>query len=146
MSLKLIAFSWGPAGVWGGGPMSPVWLLKRLVSVFINACRLLSALSSLSQFSRGSLSIVAISFYALSLLFGPCRLSEFTLAGPLLGKPHPSPEHFPKFLPSGVWGLGETKMAPYDGALAQLTSNESTDSARTQLGLLAQWPIIFWII
>jgi len=25
---------------------------------------------------------VAISFYALSLLFGPCRLSEFTLAGP----------------------------------------------------------------
>ena len=66
------------------GPMSPVWILKRLVSVFINACRLLSALPSLSQFGRGRLSLVAISFYALSLLFGPCRLSELTLAGPVL--------------------------------------------------------------
>ena len=28
-------------------------------------------------------SLVAISFYALSQLFGQCRLSEFTLAGPL---------------------------------------------------------------
>ena len=64
----------------GGGPMSPD---KRLVSLFINACRLLSALPSLSQFGRGRLSLVAISFYALSLLFGPCRLSEFTLEGPL---------------------------------------------------------------
>ena len=32
---------------------------------------------------RGRLSHVAISFYALSLLFGSCRLSEFILAGPL---------------------------------------------------------------
>ena len=72
-----------PGGGGGGGPMSPVWILKRLVSVFINACRLLSALPSLSQFGRGRLSLVArISFHALSLLFGPCRLSEFTLAGP----------------------------------------------------------------
>ena len=62
--------------------MSPVWILKRLVSVFINACRLLSALPSLSKFGRRRLSLVAISFYALSLLFGPCRLSEFTLGGP----------------------------------------------------------------
>ena len=62
-----------------GGPMSPVWILKRLVSVFINACRLLSALPSLLQFGWGRLSLVAISFYA---LFGPCRLLEFTLAGP----------------------------------------------------------------
>ena len=52
------------------------------MSVFINACRLLSAFPSLSLFGRGRLSLVAISFYALSLLFGPCRLSEFTLAGP----------------------------------------------------------------
>ena len=66
----------------GGVPMSPIWILKRLVSVFINACRLLSALPSLSQFGQGRLSLVAISFYALSLLFGPCHLSEFTLAGP----------------------------------------------------------------
>ena len=28
------------------------------------------------------MSLVTISFYALLLLFGPCRLSEFTLAGP----------------------------------------------------------------
>ena len=59
--------SWGPAR--GGG-------------VFINACRLLSALPSLLQFGRGRLSLVAISFYSLSLLFGSCRLPEFTLAGP----------------------------------------------------------------
>ena len=64
--------------------MSPISIFKRLMSVFINACRLLSALPSLSQFGRGRLSLVAISFYALSLLFGPCRLLEFTLAGPLL--------------------------------------------------------------
>ena len=69
---------------WGGGvPISPVWILKRLVSVFINACHSLSALPSLSQFVWGRLSIVKISFYVLLLLFGPSRLSEFTLAGPL---------------------------------------------------------------
>ena len=50
---------WGPAG---GGPMSPVWILKHLVLVFINACRLLSALPSLLQFGWGRLSLVAISF------------------------------------------------------------------------------------
>ena len=32
---------------------------------------------------RGRLSLVAISFYTLPLLVGPCRLLEFTLAGPL---------------------------------------------------------------
>ena len=79
----LSVLHWDPARG-GGGPMLPVWILKRLVTVFINACRLLLALPSLSQFGRGSLSLVAISFYALSLLFGPCRLLEFTLAaGPL---------------------------------------------------------------
>ena len=62
--------------------MSPVWILKRLVSVFINACRLLLALPSLSQFGRGRLSLVMILFYVLSLLFGPWRLLEFMLAGP----------------------------------------------------------------
>ena len=58
-----------------GGPMSPVCILKRLVSVFINVCGLLSALLSLSQFGRGKLSLAAISFYALSLLLGhvTCR-------------------------------------------------------------------------
>ena len=53
------------------------------MSVFINACHSLSALPSLSQFVRDRLSIVAISFYVLLLLFGPSRLLEFTLAGPL---------------------------------------------------------------
>ena len=60
----------------GGGPMLDIWILKRLMLVFVNACRWLSALPSLSQFGQGRLSLVAISFYALSLLFGPCRLSE----------------------------------------------------------------------
>ena len=60
----------------------PVWILKRLVLVFINACRLLSALPLLPQFGRGRLSLLAISFYSLLLLLGPCRFSEFTLAGP----------------------------------------------------------------
>ena len=63
--------------------MLPVWILKRLVSVFINACHLMSALPSLSQFGWGRLSLVTISFYTLSLLYGPCRLLEFTLAGRL---------------------------------------------------------------
>ena len=44
---------------------------------------LLALPSLLSQFGRGRLSLIAISFYRLSPLFGPCRLSEFTLAGPL---------------------------------------------------------------
>ena len=75
----------GPAR---GGSMSPVWILKRLVSVFINACRSYCQLCrhcrNLAE-GRERLSLVTISFLALSLLFGPCRLSEFTLAGPLLG-------------------------------------------------------------
>ena len=61
--------------------MSPVCILKHFMSVFINACCLLSALPSLLQFGRWRLSLVAISFYVLSLLFGPCCLSKFTLAG-----------------------------------------------------------------
>ena len=79
--------------------MSPVWILKRLVLVFINACHLLSALPSLSHFGWGRLSLVAISFYALSLLFGPCRLSEFTLAGPQ--------SQISKIFQTLIWRLGE---------------------------------------
>ena len=80
--LLLLKVHRGPASG-GGDPILPVWILKRLVSVFINACRLLSALPSLLQFGQGRLSLVAISFYALLLLFGPCRLLEFTMGGPL---------------------------------------------------------------
>ena len=53
------------------------------MSVFINACRLLPALQSLSQFGRERLSLVAILFYALLLLFGSCHLSKLTPVGPL---------------------------------------------------------------
>ena len=58
-----------------------------------------SALLSMVQFGCGKLSLVMISFYALLLLFGPCRLWEFTLAGPLYGedtlgtKPYTSSGH-----------------------------------------------------
>ena len=78
----LVISSLRPCQSGGGGSLVAVWILKRFLSVFINACRLLSALLSLSQFGRGRLFLVAISFYSLSLLFGPCCLSEFTLAGP----------------------------------------------------------------
>ena len=66
------------------------------------------------------------------------KKEAFTYMSLFLGKPHPSPEQFPTFLPSGAWAPGETKMAPYDSALVQLTSNESTDSARTHLGISVQ--------
>ena len=32
--------------------------------------------------------------------------------------PPPSPQHLPKFLPSGAWEPGETKMAVYNGAMS----------------------------
>ena len=70
----------GGAGGWGSHVARLNFKTSR-VGVY-NACRLLSALPSLLQFGRGRLLLVAISFYALSLLFRPCRLSEFTLAGP----------------------------------------------------------------
>ena len=86
--------------------MSPVLILKHLMQVFINACRLLLALRPLSQFGRGRLSLVAISFDALSLLFGPCHQSEFTLAGPY-GMPL---TRIPKLTPGGggyyhIWAI-----------------------------------------
>ena len=68
----------------GGGGGSHVAHLNFKTSCgnVYNACRLLSALPSVLQFGRGRLSLVAISFYTQLLLFGPCHLSEFTLAGP----------------------------------------------------------------
>ena len=62
----LASIKWGPAR-WQGGPMSPIWIWLRLVSLFINACRLLSALLSLSQFGQGRLSLVA-TFWAMLLV------------------------------------------------------------------------------
>ena len=66
----------------GGNHVARLNFKTSRVGVY-KSCRLLSALSSLSQFGRGRLSLVAIPLYTLSLLFGPGRLSEFTLAGPL---------------------------------------------------------------
>ena len=68
--------------VGGGGGHVARLILKRLVSVFMNACRLLSVLPSLSQFGRGRLSLVTISFYA-KLLVGiyPGRASRARPAG-----------------------------------------------------------------
>ena len=55
--------------------MSPIRILKCLVSVFINACCLLSALLSLSQFGQGRLSLVAIPFTCCRYFLGhvTCR-------------------------------------------------------------------------
>ena len=76
----------GPAGGEGGGShVTHLNFKTSRVGVYKCLSLLLSALLSLSQFDRGRLSLVTISFLALSLLFGPCPLSEFTLAGPLLG-------------------------------------------------------------
>ena len=54
------------------------WKIGQTTVIFC----LFLALLPLSQFGRGRLSLVTISFYALSLLFGPCGLSEFTMVGP----------------------------------------------------------------
>ena len=70
----------------GGGGGSHV---TRLGLVFINACRLLSALPSLSQFGRGRLSLVAISFYALSLLFGPSLVGIYLGRASVIALKHP---------------------------------------------------------
>ena len=88
-----------------GGTMSPVWILKLLVLVFINACCLLLALPSLSQFGQGRLFLVAISFYVPPLLFRPCRLSEFTLAGPLYRYYFSTVNHhnFISLTPAQIW-------------------------------------------
>ena len=60
-----------------------------------------SPLLSMAQFGCGRLSLVMISFYALLLLFGPCRLSEFTLAGPLYGKHTLGIKPYLKWSPTG---------------------------------------------
>ena len=73
-------------GSGGGGGSHVTRLNFEMSHVSVNACRLLSALPSLLQFGQGRWSFVEISFYALSLLFGACRLSEFTLAGPHVQK------------------------------------------------------------
>ena len=56
----------------GGSHVACLNVKTSCVGVYkINACRLLSALPSLSQFGRGRLSLVVISSYLLSLIFGP---------------------------------------------------------------------------
>ena len=91
-----IAPLWGPAGGRGG------WVrVACLMSVFINACHLLSALPSLSQFGRGRLPLVAISFYALSLLFGHVASRNLPWQGLLCDSYH---LHMPT-LPLESWQL-----------------------------------------
>ena len=80
-----------------GGSRSLVGILKCLVSAFCQGFRLLSeidrhtfvihfanfsALKSLSAFLNRMAFICHYFIWALSLLFGPCRFSEFTMAGP----------------------------------------------------------------
>ena len=62
----------GPAR--GGSHVTRLNFKTSHVGVYKCLSLLLSALPSLSQFGRGRLSLVTISFLALSLLFGPCRL------------------------------------------------------------------------
>ena len=63
----------------GGGPKSLVGILKCLVSAF---CQGFTSLLKLSDIHL-SLSVICRYFiWALLLLFGPCCLLEFTLAGP----------------------------------------------------------------
>ena len=81
ISYNSIIYEALPGGGGGGAHVTHLNFKTSCVSVFINVCRLLSALLTLLQFGRGRLSFVTISFYVLSILFGPCRLSEFTLAG-----------------------------------------------------------------
>ena len=67
---------WGPAR---GGPVSLVWILKSFMLVFK---LLILSLDVIVRILLGMMSLLWISFYVLSLLFGPYRFSEFTLAGP----------------------------------------------------------------
>ena len=55
----------------------------KLVQTTSILCRWLLALMSLSAFLNRMTVVCRYFIWALSLLFGPCRLSEFTLAGPL---------------------------------------------------------------
>ena len=71
--MKKIARGWG-----GGGSSHVARLNFKMYRVGVYKC--LSLIASWG----GRLSLVVISFYPLSLLFGPCSLMEFTLAGPHL--------------------------------------------------------------
>ena len=73
-----------PGGGGGGGGGSHVACLNfKMSRVGVYKClSLIVSFAVTVVIGQGRLSLVAISFYVLSLLFGPCRLSEFTLAGP----------------------------------------------------------------
>ena len=72
----------------GGGGMSHVARLNfktSRVSVY-KRLSLIVGFAITVAICRRRMSLIAISFYALSPVFGPCRLSEFTQAGPHLCK------------------------------------------------------------
>ena len=77
MFLEALTGGWGA----GGGGSRVACLNFKITRVGV--CRSFSVLTSLSEFCWDRMSFVVTSFYVLSLLFGPCRLSEFTLSGPL---------------------------------------------------------------
>ena len=56
----------------------------------------------------------------------------------LTASPHPSPNICLSFYRVGLGDQGELRWRLYNGALVQSTSNESTDSVITQLGLSVQ--------
>ena len=76
---------WGPAGG-GGGPMLPFCILKNLMSMFINACHLLSALPSVATWLREVVCCrdfilrAVATFWAMSLVgIYPGRASDLLL-------------------------------------------------------------------
>ena len=66
----------------------------------------------------------------------------------LTASPHPSPNTCLSFyrVEPGDQGKPRWRMVDNGALLVQLTSNESTDSARTQLDLSVKWLIAFCII
>ena len=68
-------------GVGGGSHVAHLNFKKSRVGVYKCLSLTVGFAVSVAIWPR-RLSLVAISFYALSLLFGPCHVSDFTLAGP----------------------------------------------------------------
>ena len=73
----------GPARGGGGSHVARLNFKTSRVGVYKWSSLIVGFAVTVAIWPRDVDSLVMISFYVLSLLFGPCRLSEFTLAGPL---------------------------------------------------------------